>query len=90
MLLKYVDIINTIGVSLILIAFFLLTIRKLKGTSVVYYLLNIVGAGLACYGAWLISVIPFVVLEGAWALVAVVGLMQNLIQRGSNQNHPKV
>lgn len=89
MLLKYVDIINTIGVSLILIAFVLLTIRKLKSDSILYYILNFTGAGLACYGSWLIGVIPFVVLEAVWALVAAAGLIRSGLRRGIKQNHPE-
>jgi len=89
MLIKYVDVINTLGVSLILIAFFLLTIHKLKSDSVVYYILNLTGAGLACYGSWLIGVIPFVVLEGTWALVAAAGLIRSGLRRGIKQNHPE-
>ena len=70
------DIINTLGVSLILLAFFLLTLKKVSSTSNTYNLLNIVGAGLACYGAFLIGAIPFVALESIWCLVAVYGLLK--------------
>lgn len=80
-----VDVINTFGVSLILLAFFLLTIRKLRSDSVLYNVLNLTGAGMACYGSWLIGAIPFVVLEGIWALVAAMGLIRNMILRRSGQ-----
>jgi hypothetical protein len=33
--------------------------------------LNIIGATLAAVASWLISYMPFVVLEGTWAVVAV-------------------
>lgn len=75
-LLTYVDLVNTAGVSMILLAFFLQTFRLLKSDTVVFYLLNFFGAGLACYGSWLLKVIPFVVLEGTWAIVALVGLLR--------------
>ena len=70
------DIINTLGVSLILLAFFLLTLKKVSPTSNAYNLLNLIGAGLACYGAWLIGAIPFVVLEVIWCGVAIYGLLR--------------
>lgn len=70
------DIINTIGVSLILIAFFLLTLKKISSSSNVYNLLNIVGAGMTCYGAFMIGAMPFAALEGIWCLVAVYGLIK--------------
>jgi hypothetical protein len=72
-----VDIINSAGVLLILTAFFLLTMRLLSPRSLLYSLLNLTGAGLACYGSWVIKAYPFVVLEGVWALVALAGLIKN-------------
>ena len=69
------DIINSAGVSLILLAFLLLTIKKTTPQSVTYNLLNLIGAGLACYGSILINAVPFVVLEAIWCLVAIYGLI---------------
>jgi hypothetical protein len=69
------DIINSFGVSLILLAFLLLTLKKTSPQSVTYNLLNLIGAGLACYGSILINAVPFVVLEGIWCAVAVYGLL---------------
>jgi hypothetical protein len=69
------DIINTTGVFLILLAFFLLTTGRLTQNRS-YHLLNLLGGGLACYGAILINAIPFVVLEGTWALVALYGILK--------------
>ena len=70
------DSINSIGVSFILIAFFLLTFKKVKPQSLGYNLLNLIGAALACYGSYLIKAIPFVVLEAIWCLVAIYGLIK--------------
>ena len=49
---------------------------KMKPNGRVYLLMNFFGAGLSCYGSWLINAIPFVVLEGTWALVAITGLVR--------------
>ena len=68
------DIINSFGVSLILLAFLLLTLKKLAPQSMWYNLLNVIGAGLTGYGALLINAMPFVILEAIWCLVAVYGL----------------
>lgn len=70
------NIINTAGVSLILLAYLLLTLKKLKPEDRSYNLLNLAGAGLACYGSYLIDAIPFVVLEATWAAVALYGLFK--------------
>jgi hypothetical protein len=72
----YNDLIGTIGVGLILLAYFLQTFQWLpKGR--LFFALNILGAGLACYASWLIHYWPFVVLEGVWCAVSVVGLLRH-------------
>lgn len=68
--------IGSAGVTLLLVAFFLNLIKRLAQDSVAYTLLNLVGAALSCYASWLISFIPFVVLEGTWAVVAAVALVR--------------
>ncbi len=71
------NIINSAGVSLILLAFFLLTLNKLKPEDKAYNLLNLAGAALAGYGSYMINAIPFIILEGVWALVAIYALVKN-------------
>jgi hypothetical protein len=77
---SYTDIISTIGVSLILLAFFLNTFKYLNDTSKTYFILNIIGAAFACYGSVLLNSLPFIILEGTWSLVAIVGLIKSLKQ----------
>ncbi len=73
---NYNDIIGTIGVGLILIAFFCSTFNWISGKSKLFFIMNIVGAGLACYASYLINFWPFVILEGVWFLVSVVGFLK--------------
>ena len=73
----YNDIIGTIGVGLILLAYLFQTFGWLKAKSKLFFLLNIVGAGLACYASYLINYWPFVVLEGTWFLVSVIGILKS-------------
>jgi hypothetical protein len=70
------DIIGTIGVGLILLAYFLNIFNLLSKENKVFFLLNIAGAGLACYASWMIDYWPFVVLEGTWFLVSVAGFLK--------------
>lgn len=77
----YTDLISTIGVSLILLAFFLNTFKYLKEKSKIYFILNIVGGAFACYGSVLLNSIPFIILEGTWSLVALVGLARIMLER---------
>lgn len=70
------DIIATVGVSLLLIAFFLQSIKVISSESTAYALLNFLGAGISGYASWLITFMPFVVLEAVWSAVAVFSLIK--------------
>lgn len=72
----YNDIIGTVGVGLILVAYLLNTAKLLSNDAKMFFVLNIVGAALACYASWLISYMPFVILEATWTLVSIYGLMK--------------
>ena len=72
----FADIIGTVGVGLILLAYFCNTFGQIKKDGKLFFVLNIVGAGLACYASVLIHFWPFVILEGTWALVSLVGLIR--------------
>jgi len=71
------DLIGTIGVGIILIAYFLNMFSLIPNNGRLFYLLNIIGASIACFASYLINYIPFVILEGTWALVSVVGLVKS-------------
>lgn len=72
----FADIIGAIGVALLLVAFVLNLLGRLDSDARAYAALNLVGAGLSCFAAVLIEYVPFVVLEGVWAAVALTGLIQ--------------
>lgn len=73
---KFADLIAGIGVLLILLAFLLQTLKILNSSSRTYLLMNLIGSGLACYGSYLIDSIPFMILEGVWCLVSMLGLLR--------------
>jgi hypothetical protein len=75
---NYNDIIGTIGVGLILLAYFGSTFRLIKNNSAVFFLLNMIGGALATFASFLIHYMPFVILEGTWFLVSLIGLMKAL------------
>ncbi len=64
------DIVGSVGVSLLLLAFLMQLLGRLKAGSITYALLNTVGAGLACLASAMLPYWPFVVLEGTWTLVS--------------------
>jgi hypothetical protein len=72
----FTDIIGSVGVGLILLAYFLSTEKLMRSDSKMYFVLNIIGAGLATTASLMINYWPFVILEGTWTLVSIYGLMR--------------
>jgi hypothetical protein len=72
------DIIGTIGVGLILIGYFLNIFSLIKKDGVLFYVLNILGGAIACFSSYLIRFWPFVILEGTWAIISVIGLLKSI------------
>ncbi len=78
------DIIGSAGVAILLLAFLLSLIGRMSASSKPYLTLNAIGAGLACFSSWLIGFMPFVVLEGTWAAVAVLSLARQFSGRAGS------
>ena len=76
MKITFSDIIGSIGVFILLLAFVLNLINKISRKNIIYILMNIVGAALACYASYLINYIPFIILEGVWTLVSLIALLR--------------
>ena len=66
--------IGSLGVALLLLAFFLSLFKFIAQDGFAYIGMNIAGAGLACWSSWIIAFMPFVVLEAVWCLVAMAAL----------------
>jgi len=73
---NYTDWTGTIGVSILLSAFFLNLFNKLPKEKPYFEILNIAGAAIACYASVLLNYIPFIILEASWVLVSVMGLIK--------------
>jgi hypothetical protein len=65
---------GTIGVTMLLLAFFLNLNNMIRKESYVYLILNVLGAGISCVASVLLSYWPFIVLEAVWTLVSLLGL----------------
>ncbi len=74
----FVDIIGFIGVSLILLAYFLNLNGRLQPEQLSYILMNLIGATLACIASIMMSYYPFVLLEGVWTAVSLAALIRYL------------
>ena len=68
------DIIGSIGVFILLLAFVLNLLNKISRDNIFYILMNTVGAALACFASYLIHYIPFIILEAVWTIVSLFAL----------------
>jgi hypothetical protein len=75
------DIIGFIGVTILLIAYFLNLTDKIGKDSLVYLQMNFIGAGLACLASVLMKYLPFIILEGCWTIVSAFGLLKYIKQK---------
>ena len=70
------EITGSVGVAILLGAFFLNLFGMIGAGSRVYQMLNAIGAAIACYASWMIGFAPFVVLEATWCAVALIALVR--------------
>ena len=70
------EIIGSIGVALLLIAFFMNLFGMLDADSHAYQAMNAVGAAVSCYASYLIGFAPFVVLEAIWCAAAIAAMLR--------------
>ncbi|HNW98402.1 MAG TPA: hypothetical protein PKK00_08335 [Bacteroidales bacterium] len=73
------DLIGTVGVFILLLAYSLNLIFKFSKKNNWYLIMNIFGAALACVASVMLNYIPFVILEGSWTLVSTVALFRKII-----------
>lgn len=67
---------GAIGVTILLIAYFLNLTNKISNNSLVYLVLNLIGATISCLASVLLKYLPFIILEGCWTLVSAIGIIK--------------
>jgi hypothetical protein len=75
------DSVGFIGVTILLIAYFLNLTDKIEKDSLIYLQMNFVGAGLACLASVLMKYLPFIILEGSWTIVSAFGILKQIRQK---------
>lgn len=75
--------IGSVGVFLLLAAYFMNQYGFVRHESRVYQAMNALGAGLSAYASYLIEFVPFVVLESTWMLVSLAALIGG-VARGAD------
>lgn len=68
------------GVFLILLAYILNELDKITNKNLLFILSNLIGASIACLASILLNYIPFIILEGVWALVSLNSLVKYIKQ----------
>jgi len=77
----FTDWIGSLGVSILLLAYFLNLRDILKKESLIYLFLNVVGAGLACMASILLKYVPFIILEICWTMISTISLITVIRRR---------
>lgn len=72
------DIIGAVGVGITLIAYFLSVFSLIQKDGILFYWLNIIGSGIACYASVRIQFWPFIILEGTWVIISIIGLLKSI------------
>ena len=83
----FAELIGSIGVALLLLAYLLDLTNRLPNGTPISLTINSIGAGLASTSAYLIHFWPFVILEGTWAVVSLVGLARWMANRAASTSH---
>ena len=73
------EIVGSVGVAILLGAFFANLVGWLTTDQKLYLILNALGAAFAAYASWGIGFMPFVVLEATWCVVALATLAKQMI-----------
>jgi hypothetical protein len=80
---KASDIIASIGVTILLIAFLFNMYKKISAQGRIYTGMNFLGAAICCFSSYLIAFYPFVVLEGVWGAFALYSFLN--VPRGTSK-----
>lgn len=75
------DLIGSIGVTMMLVAFLLNIVDKLDNDHLFYILLNFFGGVMACIASCLIDYTPFIILEGTWSIISAWGIYDWFVRR---------
>jgi hypothetical protein len=74
--LDFADVIGIVGVIMILIAYYFLSVGKWISDSMLYQVLNFVGAWLILFSLYFHWNFSSVVIEIAWIIISVMGMVR--------------
>jgi hypothetical protein len=73
-----IEIVGWIGAALVVMAYFLITYKKLDRESKIYHGMNLVGALLTGINAAINQAYPSTAINVMWGVVAIYGLIESL------------
>jgi cell division protein FtsW (lipid II flippase) len=73
-----VELIGWVGMALVLVAYLLITLKKVEIDSKSYHSMNLVGAFMIGFNSVVNGAYPSGVLNIIWGLIAIYGLIQGL------------
>jgi hypothetical protein len=73
-----IEIVGWIGAALVVIAYFLITYKKLDRESKIYHAMNLVGGLLTGVNAVINQAYPSAAINVMWVVVAIYGLIEGL------------
>ena len=73
--------IASIGVGILLIAFFLNVFGYINNKSKSYSFLNAMGGLISCYASYLVGFYPFVILNIIWSITAIISFFKSSVSR---------
>jgi hypothetical protein len=79
---KASDIIASVGVIILFIAFLMNLYGKLPASNKYYKLMNFAGAAINADASYMVKFYPFILLEAVWAIVALLSLFN--VPRGTS------
>jgi len=79
------DWVGSLGVALLLLAFFLQLKNSISKNGLAYLLLNVTGAALACLASVWLNYWPFILLEACWTLVSLHSLLHYFLQKNTDR-----
>lgn len=77
----WTDIVGWIGAALVIIAYFLVSTKKLPPTSVTYQLMNLIGALGVGINVFTQKAYPSLAIQIMWAAIAIFGLYKSIQSR---------
>lgn len=79
----WADVVGLTGVGLVLLAYFLLQVRRIDPGSVTFSFVNFVGAGCIAVSLLCHWNLPSMVIEIAWILLSLLGIYKALVAKKS-------